>query len=67
MGEYNTYNMCHNGEEMSMGYIKNTCVSICKVDYTRANNFMYIAITLNYIKVKHIIPKSYRVVTIVKH
>ena len=27
MREYNTYNVCHGGEEMPMGYTTITCVS----------------------------------------
>ena len=32
-----------------------------------ANNFVYAIITLNYNKVMHIIPESYRVATIAEH
>ena len=42
-------------------------VSICKVDYMMANTFVYATITLNYNKVMHMIPESYRVGTIVEH
>jgi hypothetical protein len=72
MGEYNTYNVCHSGEEMPMGYNTNTCIDreflyLCKVDYMVINTFMYVVVTSNYKKVMHIIHASYRVATIVKH
>ena len=71
MGEYNIYNVCHDGEEMPIGYTTNTCevcihVSTCKVDYMMVNTFMYAARTLSYNKVMHITPESYRVVIIVE-
>ena len=42
-------------------------VSICKVDYMMVNTFNYAIITLNYNEVMRILPKSYRVATIVEH
>jgi hypothetical protein len=56
---------------MPIGYTTNTCVSyihvsICKVDYTMVNTFMYVAVNLNYNKVMCTIPKSYRAATIVE-
>lgn len=52
MGEYNSYNARHNGEEMPMGYTTNTRVScihvhVCKVDYMMVNALMYATTTLN--------------------
>ena len=33
MGGLNTYNVCHGGEEMPMGYTTNTCVLCSHVIY----------------------------------
>ena len=63
MGENNTYNICHGGEEMPIDYTTTTCVSCFHVsmqgDYMMANIFMYAAITSKYNKVMHIIHASY--------
>ena len=48
MGEYNTYYVCHGGEELPMGYTTNTCVSCMKGWlHMMADTFMYVAVTLN--------------------
>ena len=72
MGEKNTYNVCHNGQESPMGYTTNTCAScihvfISEVDYMMANISMYVVATLNYKKVTRIILEAYRVAIIVEH
>ena len=70
MREYNTYNVCHNGEGMQVGDT-NTCVDVlmylCKVDYMMGNNFIYATVILDYNKVMHIIPTTYRVATILEY
>ena len=66
IGEWCTCTICHNGLSIITCVLCNH-VSICKVDYMMANNFVYAIITLNYNKVMHIIPESYRVATIAEH
>ena len=45
MGEYNTYNICHDAEELLVGYttthVYHVFMYLSKVDYMMLNTFMF--------------------------